>query len=230
MTTFITLCVAGYLLWTAAYLLYERHERRKRQRESEETLPRKVADAEDILGKSTFSLCHSTPQVPEKTETVKPESEAGTFATESERYPKVVSADELDALFAEGGLEPVEGQDEPMEYRETDAGEPPIDEDEMLEGHAPKAAGLRFEDMGLAVRMAMDDSTATEAERQQAGRALAELKGTPMFDQLTAGDAERERRIASLIELHLADYRRMRQPEPPPEGIVPDDFSIDDIV
>ena len=189
-------------------LLYERHERRKRQRESEETLPRKVADAEDILGKSTFSLCHSTPQVPEKTETVKPESEAGTFAAESERYPKVVSADELDALFAEGGLEPVEGQDEPMEYRETDAGEPPIDEDEMLEGYAPKATGLRFEDMGLAVRMAMDDSTATEAERQQAGRALAELKGTPMFDQLTAGDAERERRIASLIELHLADYRR----------------------
>ena len=45
MTTFITLCVVGYLLWTAAYLLYERHERRKRQRESEETLPRKVADA-----------------------------------------------------------------------------------------------------------------------------------------------------------------------------------------
>ena len=180
MTTFITLCVAGYLLWTAAYLLYERHERRKRQRESEETLPRKVADAEDILGKSTFSLCHSTPQVPEKTETVKPEAEADTFAAESERYPKVT--------------------------------------------------GLRFEDMGLAVRMAMDDSTATEAERQQAGRALAELKGTPMFDQLTAGDAERERRIASLIELHLADYRRIRQPEPPAESIVPGDFSIDDIV
>ena len=73
-------------------------------------------------------------------------------------------------------------------------------------------------------------STATEAERQQAGRALAELKGTPMFDQLTAGDAERERRIASLIELHLADYRRIRQPEPPAESIVPGDFSIDDIV
>lgn len=136
----------------------------------------------------------------------------------------MVSADELDALFAEGGLEPVEGQDEPMEYRDTEAGEPPIDEDEILEGHAPKAAGLRFEDMGLAVRVAMDDRTATDEERQQAGRALAELKGTPMFDQLTAGDAERERRIASLIELHLADYRRQRQPEPSAESIVPGDF------
>ena len=234
MTTFITLCVAGYLLWTAAYLLYERHERRKRQREREETLPRKIADAGEILGKSTFSLCHSTPQVPEKTETVKPEDEADTFAAESERYPKVVSADELDALFAEGGLEPVlepvEGQDEPMEYRDTDAGEPPIDEDEMLEGHEPKAAGLRFEDMGLAVRVAMDDRAATDEERLRAGQALAGLQGTPMFDQLTAGDAERERRIASLIELHLADYRRMQQPEPPAESIVPGDFSIDDIV
>ena len=176
MTTFITLCIASYLLWTAAYLLYERHERRKRQRESEETLPRKVADAEEILGKSTFSLCHSTPQVPEKTETVKPEGEADTFAAESERYPKVVSADELDALFAEGGLELVEGQDEPMEYRDTDAGEPPIDEDEMLEGHAPKAAGLRFEDMGLAVRVAMDDRTATDEERLRAGRLLPGCK------------------------------------------------------
>ena len=107
MTTILITFLAGYLLWAAAYLLYERHERRKRQRESEETLPRKVADAEEILGKSTFSLCHSTPQVPEKTETVKPEVEADTFAAESERYPKVVSADELDALFAEGGLEPV---------------------------------------------------------------------------------------------------------------------------
>lgn len=230
MTTILIIFLAGYLLWVAAYLLYERHERRKRQREREETLPRKIADAGEILGKSTFSLCHSTPQVPEKTETVKPEDEADTFAAESERYPKVVSADELDALFAEGGLEPVEGQDEPMEYRDTDAGEPPIDEDEMLEGHAPKAAGLRFEDMGLAVRVAMDDRTATDEERLRAGQALAGLQGTPMFDQLTAGDAERERRIASLIELHLADYRRMRQPEPPPEGIVPDDFSIDDIV
>ena len=162
--------------------------------------------------------------------TTSDESSDTVPSTARQRVLGQALADELDALFAEGGLEPVEGQDEPMEYRETDAGEPPIDEDEMLEGYAPKATGLRFEDMGLAVRMAMDDSTATEAERQQAGRALAELKGTPMFDQLTAGDAERERRIASLIELHLADYRRIRQPEPPAERIVPGDFSIDDIV
>ena len=230
MSAILFLLIGSYLLWIAAYLFHERNSRRKRAEKAGQILTRITVDVSEILGKSTFSLCHSTPQVPEKTETVKPEVEADTFAAESERYPKVVSADELDALFAEGGLEPVEGQDEPMEYRETDAGEPPIDEDEMLEGYAPKATGLRFEDMGLAVRMAMDDSTATEAERQQAGRALAELKGTPMFDQLTAGDAERERRIASLIELHLADYRRQRQPEPPAESIVPRDFSIDDIV
>lgn len=71
----------------------------------------------------------------------------------------MVSADELDALFAEGNplpdeLEHMEDMSEPMEYRDTEAGEEPIDEDEMLEGCTPQASGLRFEDMGLAVRIA----------------------------------------------------------------------------
>ena len=34
-----------------------------------------------------------------------------------------------------------------------------------------------------------------------------------MFEQLTSGDAEREERIGSLIELHLAAYRKRKQPE-----------------
>ena len=67
MTTILITFLAGYLLWMVAYLLYERHERRKRQRESEETLPRKVADAEEILGKSTFSLCLSLIHISEPT-------------------------------------------------------------------------------------------------------------------------------------------------------------------
>ena len=148
----------------------------------------------------------------------------------------MVSADELDALFAEGNplpdeLEHMEDMSEPMEYRDTEAGEEPIDEDEMLEGCTPQASGLRFEDMGLAVRIAVDDTGATEAERQQAGRTFAELRGTPMLEQLTAGDAERERRIASLIEQHLAGYRRQRQPGHSPEDSgVPEGFSINDIV
>lgn len=236
MTTAIILCIAGYLLWVAAYLAYERYSRQRKQRKNDEVLPRNIADAAEILGKSTFFLSHSTPQEPRKTETGKPAEEGDTFATETGKYPKVVSADELDALFAEGNplpdeLEHMEDMSEPMEYRDTEAGEEPIDEDEMLEGCTPQASGLRFEDMGLAVRIAVDDTGATEAERQQAGRTFAELRGTPMLEQLTAGDAERERRIASLIEQHLAGYRRQRQPGHSPEDSgVPEDFSINDIV
>ena len=37
-----------------------------------------------------------------------------------------------------------------------------------------------------------------------------------MFEQLTSGDAEREERIGSLIELHLAAYRKRKQPDSEP--------------
>lgn len=236
MKTILTVFLAGYLLWVAAYLTYERYCRRKKQRENDEVLPRKIADAAEILGKSTFFHSHSAPQEPPKTETGEPMDEGNTFATETGKYPKVVSADELDALFAEGSplpdeLEHLDDVSEPMEFRNTEAGEEPIDEDEMLDGCTPQASGLRFEDMGLAVRMAVDDTGATEEERKQAGRTLAELRGTAMFESLTAGDVERERRIATLIDLHLSGYRRQQQPGYAHEDAgVPEGFSINDIV
>lgn len=236
MTTLLIVFLACYLLWVAAYLTYERYSRRKRQRENDEVLPRRIADAAEILGKSTFFHSHSTPQEPPKTEIGKPVEEGGTFAAETGKYPKMVSADELDSLFAEGDPLPVElehldDMSEPMEFQDMENGEAPIDEDEMLEGCTPQASGLRFEDMGLAVRMVVDDTGATDTERRQAGRTLAELQGTPMFEQLTASDAERQQRIASLIESHLAGYGS-RQPSPrtPVDTDVPENFSIDDIV
>ena len=65
----------------------------------------------------------------------------------------------------------------------------------------------------------------------QAGKTLAELRNTPMFEQLTSGDAEREERIGSLIELHLAAYRKRKQPDSEPAAeTIPDTFSISDIV
>lgn len=235
MKTIFTVFLAGYLLWVVVYLAYERYCRQKKQRENDEVLPRKIADASEVLGKSTFFHSHSTPQEPPKTEIGKPADEGNTFATETGKYPKVVSADELDALFAEGSplpdeLEQLDDVSEPMEFRNTEVGEEPIDEDEMLEGCMPQASGFRFEDMGLAVRMAVDDTGATDAERRQAGRTLAELRGTAMFESLTAGDAERERRIAALIDLHLTEYHRQQPGSSHEDTGVPEGFSIDDIV
>lgn len=52
-----------------------------------------------------------------------------------------------------------------------------------------------------------------------------------MFDTLTAGDAEREKRIAQLIDLHLATFRKQRRTaDETSADTVPADFSIDDIV
>lgn len=245
MLSILFILTGGYLLWIAAYLCHERHSRKKREEKAGRVLARKTADVSEILGKSTFSLSHSTPQIPEKNENENPVNEADTFAPEKEKYPKIVSAEELDKLFAEGNplpeeLELMEGTDVPLEFEEetpddeTADDETPIDEDEQdrnLSGCTPQATGMRFEDMGLAIRVAVRGEAASEEERLQAGKTLAELRNTPMLDKLTAGDTEREERIGSLIELHLAAYRKQKQPvgEAPAET-VPDTFSMNDIV
>ena len=222
MSAILFLLTGGYLLWIAAYLFHERNSRRKKAEKAGQILTRMAVDVSEILGKSTFSLSHSTPQTPEKIENEKSVSEADTFAPEKEKYPKTVSAEELDKLFAEGSplpeeLELMEDMDVPLEFRKEPADDnPPIDDDEQdrrLPGCTPQATGIRFEDMGLAVRVAVSGEAASEEERIQAGKTLAELRNTPMFEQLTSGDAEREERIGSLIELHLAAYRKRKQPD-----------------
>lgn len=139
MSAILFLLTGGYLLWIAAYLFHERNSRRKKAEKAGQILTRMAVDVSEILGKSTFSLSHSTPQTPEKIENEKSVSEADTFAPEKEKYPKTVSAEELDKLFAE--------------------------------------------------------------------------------------------RIGSLIELHLAAYRKRKQPDSEPAAeTIPDTFSISDIV
>lgn len=240
MSAILFLLAGGYLLWIAAYLCYERNSRRKRAEKAGQILTRMTVDVSDILGKSTFSLSHSTPQTPEKNENGKSVSEASTFAPEKEKYPKIVSVEELDELFAEGTplpeeLELMEDINIPLEFREEPANDnPPIDDDEQdrrLPGCMPQATGIRFEDMGLAVRVAVSGEAASEEEKRQAGKTLAELRNTPMFDKLTAGDPEREERIDSLIELHLAAYRRRNSPDSEAATeTIPNTFSISDIV
>ena len=103
MSAILFLLIGSYLLWIAAYLFHERNSRRKRAEKAGQILTRMTVDVSEILGKSTFSLSHSTPQTPEKIENEKSVSEAGIFVPEKEKYPKIVSAEELDKLFAEGG-------------------------------------------------------------------------------------------------------------------------------
>ena len=136
MSAILFLLIGSYLLWIAAYFCYERNSRRKRAEKAGQILTRMTVDVSEILGKSTFSLSHSTPQTPEKIENEKSVSEADTFVPEKEKYPKIVSAEELDNLFAEGSplpeeLELMEAMDVPLEFRKEPADDnPPIDDDE----------------------------------------------------------------------------------------------------
>ena len=130
MSAILFLLTGGYLLWIAAYLFHERNSRRKKAEKAGQILTRMAVDVSEILGKSTFSLSHSTPQTPEKIENEKSVSEADTFAPEKEKYPKTVSAEELDKLFAEGSplpeeLELMEDMDVPLEFRKEPADDNP---------------------------------------------------------------------------------------------------------
>ena len=171
MSAILFLLIGSYLLWIAAYLFHEPNSRRKRAEKAGQILTRITVDVSEILGKSTFSLSHSTPQTPEKIENEKSVSEAGIFVPEKEKFPKIVSAEELDKLFAEGSplpedLELMEDMDVPLEFR----GEPAddnlrIDDDEQdrcLPGCTPQATGIRFEDMGLAVRVEIGRASCRE--------------------------------------------------------------------
>ena len=84
MSAILFLLTGGYLLWIAAYLFHERNSRRKKAEKAGQILTRMAVDVSEILGKSTFSLSHSTPQTPEKIENEKSVSEADTFAPEKE--------------------------------------------------------------------------------------------------------------------------------------------------
>ena len=155
-----------------------------------------AVDVSEILGKSTFSLSHSTPQTPEKIENEKSVSEADTFAPEKEKYPKTVSAEELDKLFAEGSplpeeLELMEDMDVPLEFRKEPADDnPPIDDDEQdrrLPGCTPQATGIRFEDMGLAVRVA----SAVKRPVRRKGFSRKDAGGTSQHPDVRTADLRR---------------------------------------
>ena len=69
MSAILFLLTGGYLLWIAAYLFHERNSRRKKAEKAGQILTRMAVDVSEILGKSTFSLSHSTHKHPKKLKT-----------------------------------------------------------------------------------------------------------------------------------------------------------------
>ena len=89
----------------------------------------------------------------------------------------------------------------PLEYEDEETG---ADEEMPLAVRpAGYASGVSFEQIDRAVRTASDTS-ATDAERRQAGRIFGQIEGTELYDRLVSGSAAIGERIAGLMDCYLS--------------------------
>jgi len=203
-----------YILWVVLYLLWERFFRRpgKQHHASPETASRNSHD-DDIMGKSTFELCHSLP------EATKPENQKNgiqketSFAWPFEVKPPVRVPDkELDETFSHTTEDNIPmGISVPLEYDSNNDGDDPADEEDeesWIPGNITLAEGSTFEEMGAAVRTVVHHQTATIPEKEQAGGMLLQIRQTDMFEQLVQSAPGRKDIVSEVINLHLAAYHR----------------------
>jgi len=203
-----------YILWVVLYLLWERFSRRpdKQRQVSPETASRNSHD-DDIMGKSTFELCHSLPEAT-KPENQKNGTEKETsFALPSEVKPPVRVPDyELDQTFSHNRDDnQLMGISVPLEYDSNTDGDnlsEEEDEESWLPGNVTLAEGSTFEEMGAAVRTVVHHQTSTMPEKEKAGGTLLEIRQTDMFEQLVQSAPERKDIVSEVINLHLAAYHR----------------------
>jgi len=210
---FITAFVI-YILWVVLYLLCERFSRTpgKQCQVLPEILSRNSQN-DDIMGKSTFDLCHSLP------EATKPENQKNgiqketSFARPFEVKPPVRVPDkELDETFSHTTEDNIPmGISVPLEYDSNNDGDDPADEEDeesWIPGNITLAEGSTFEEMGAAVRTVVHHQTATLPEKEDAGGTLLEIRQTDMFEQLVQSAPGRKDIVSEVINLHLAAYHR----------------------
>ena len=205
MDTLLVCLLAGYGVWLAAYLLWEKRQTKRPASPSDVTSPKRRDDVPDIVGKSTFRVRPTTPksaiptpQAATKTENEKPMEKEPTFASETEKRPSArLSDEELDAAF-----EHLEIPDVPLEYEEDD--ETGADEEMPLAARpAGYASGVSFEQIDRAVRTA-SDASATDTERREAGRVFGQIEGTESYDRLVGGSAAIGEKISGLMDYYLS--------------------------
>lgn len=124
METLLVCLLAGYGVWLAAYLLWERRQSKHTAATTDVALPKRGNDMPDIVGKSSFRMKPTTPkpiiptpQTVTPSETESAAEKAPTFAPEAERQsPARLTDEELDAAF-----EHLEIPDVPLEYEDDEA-------------------------------------------------------------------------------------------------------------
>ena len=205
METLLVCLLAGYGVWLAAYLLWEKRQSEHSAPPTDVAPPKRRDDVPDIVGKSSFRMKPTTPkcaiptpQAATRVESASATEKEPTFAPEAEkRSPARLADEELDAAF-----EHLEIPDVPLEYEddeETDADE----EMPLAVRPAGYASGVSFEQIDRAVRTA-SDASATDAERRQAGWVFGRIEGTELYDRLVSGSAAIGEKISGLMDCYLS--------------------------
>ncbi len=195
METLLIFLLAGYGVWLAVYLLWEKRQSEERASKANVPPPTQKDAAPDIVGKSSFRMKPAvpTPATPvsnaatsEKEEEIREEDV--TFDSETEKNPSArIPNNELDAVFTdlrmEGAIEDGEDGDE----------EPPV------KGYATQSG---FEEIDKAVITAKNPK-ASEKAKIQAGEVFSGLDGTELFEMFTARFSSIGGRIMELMNAYL---------------------------
>lgn len=205
METLLICLLAGYGVWLAAYLLWEKRQSGRPAPQTDVAPPKRRDDVPDIVGKSSFRMTPTTPksaiptpQAATRDESASAAEKAPTFAPEAKkRSPTRLTDEELDAAF-----EHLEIPDVPLEYEDDEAAG--ADEEMPLAVHpAGYASGVSFEQIDRAVKTA-SDASATDAERREAGRVFEQIEGTELYDRLVSGSAAIGEKISGLMDCYLS--------------------------
>lgn len=157
-----------YLLWLFLFLLYER----KRRKKGAPKKPCQIVSEAEIIGKSRFKLCHSTPQVRSYAKGEAEAKKASTFALENGQEPSEEPDDlpDIDEI--------------PLTYESSDAPSFEEEEEELpIQGESEYATGIDFERV-LEALSVIHRNASSIAERQRAGETLTELEGTRLMETL----------------------------------------------
>lgn len=243
---FITVVIL-YALFVAIYFI--RANTRKRRKKNIVGAGNSVHETErkkaDIVGKSTFDIKHSTPLTSNSEplaasspKTENPIQNTDTFAPS--KPTAEVPLEELDEVFSDtppdDDIQPMD-IDYPLEYESDDVAEdePEDEETEEVEGtaQAALASGVRFEDLGNAVRTVNRTNEATAEQKEAAGNTLLEMRQTDMFEQLVSAKPDVKEIVTALMTESLSAFHRRKDKEAGKIGNdkkAPDDFSIRDFV
>lgn len=202
----------AYVLWTMAYLFWERIFRRSPEKQQTNPIPiPENKNDDDIIGKSTFLMSHLMPQAASDENQKNGTQMKGSFAASSGTKPPVkVPNDQLDEAFShnQDDNQPMD-IDVPLEYEDDEEYNPgEEEEDAWLASNTSLAEGSSFEEIGAAVRTIVHYKAATLPEKEQAGGILLKIRQTDMFEQLVQSAPKREDQVSQAINLHLSDYYR----------------------